>query len=323
MQGKDGKREKRKEKIMGNKTKTYKIYCILETLSPLTHMMGVSGNESLINREPIVYKNRKVFVPVISGNSIRHRMLRHSGSMYLIKEMGIEGKLNLDQLDFMFYGGRLYETKTTTNLSKIAAMEEIFPLFRLLGGSLKNQILAGSLDVWRGLLVCEENRETINKYLPEEYRIKNKLLPADLFVGNYQYTRGDVKSIRDISSIAEDANFISEREKSNLMIYNGQQVNRNSLFFHGFSTKHISEIEVGCLFHSLQLWSEDCGTIGGMSAKGHGKVIINCIIPDIDLNISDCVLAYINHVKENKKKMIEWLNDNFSKKEVKGDILNG
>jgi len=304
--------------VMGNKTNTYKIYCLLETLSPLTHMMGTSGNESLINREPIIYKNRKVYVPVISGNSIRHRMLRKSGSIYLIKEMGIEGNLNIDQLDFMFYGGRLTQTKTTTNISKIAEMEELFPLFRLLGGSLKNQILAGSLDVWRGLLICEENRETINKYLPEEFQIKERLLPADLFIGNYQYTRGDVKNIRDVSSLTKDAEVISEREKSDLMIYNGQQVNRNSLFFHGFSTKYVSEIEIGCLFHSMQLWSEECGTVGGMAAKGHGRVIINYIMNNIDINISECVISYINHVKNNKENMIKWLQNNFPGRKKRG-----
>jgi len=308
---------------MENKIRTYKIYCILETLSPLTHMMGVSGNESLINREPIIYKNRKVFVPVISGNSIRHRMIRSAGSEYLVKQMEIDGKLGLDQLDFMFYGGRLCETKTTTNISKIAEMEELFPLYRLLGGSLKNQIIAGSLDVWRGLLICEENRKTINEYLPEEYKITNKLLPADLFIGNYQYTRGDARNIRNISSIADNVSSLDDREKSNLMLYSGQQVNRNSLFFHGFSTKHISNIEIGCLFHSLQLWSENCSTVGGMAAKGHGRVIINCIMHDIDIDISECILLYIEHVKKNKEKMVKWLDANFPKKKNKGDILDG
>lgn len=302
---------------MGNKLHTYKIYCISELLSPLTHMMGTSGNEALINREPVLYNNRIVHVPVISGNSIRHKMLRDPGSFYLIKQMGIDGNMGLDQLNFMLYGGSLCETKTNTNLRKIAEMEEIFPLYRLLGGSLKNQIIAGSLDVWRGLLLCEENRETINKYVPDEYKIDDRLLPADIFIGNYQYTRGDVKNIKSVDKIIDNCSNISDREKSNLMIYNGQQINRNSIFFHGFATKHISPIELGCIIHSLQLWSEDCGTLGAMAAKGHGKVNLNYFMNDSDIDVSSCVLEYIAHVEKNKNKMIEWLNDTFPKKENK------
>jgi len=292
----------------------------MELLSPLTHMMETSGNESLINREPIFYDKRIIHIPVISGNSIRHRILRHPGSLYLIEQMEIEGKMGFDQLNFMMYGGTLCETKTTTNLKKIALMEELFPLYRLLGGCLKNQIISGSLDVWRGLLICEENRETINKYLPEEYYINKKLFPADMFVGKYQYTRGDMKNIKSVGKLIKNFNVIENREKSNLMIYNGQQVNRNSFFFHGFATKYVSEIEIGCIFHCLQLWSENYSTLGGMIAKGHGKVNLSCFLENKEIDISNCVQMYIDHVQKYKNEMINWLDEIFPKKENKNNM---
>lgn len=298
------------------KSKNYKIFYLLETLSPLTHMMETAGNESMINREPVLYNKRIVYIPVISGNSIRHRFLRRPGSFYLIDQMEIEGKMGMDQLNFMFFGGSLSEVKISTNFKKIADMEELFPLYRLLGGSLKSQIISGSLNVWRGLLLCEENRETINKYLPDEYRIKDKLLPAELFVGKYQYTRGDIKNIKNIDKFIENKEIkkIEDREKSNLMIYNGQQVNRNSMFFGGFSTGYISEIEIGCLFHCLQLWAENYRTLGGMIAKGHGLVDMYYFLEE-NIDIGFYVNQYIEHIEKHKNEMIEWLNDNFPKKE--------
>jgi hypothetical protein len=304
------------EKYDMKKLKQYKIFYLLETLSPLTHMMETAGNESMINREPVLYNKRVVYIPVLSGNSIRHRLLRQPGSFYLIDQMNIEGKMGIDQLNFMLYGGSLSETKTNTNLKKIANMENLFPLYRLLGGSLKNQIISGSLNVWRGLLLCEENRETMNKYLPDSYKIENKLLPAELFVGKYQYTRGDLKNIKSIYKKIENMELLDKRDKSNLMIYNGQQINRNSMFFGGFSTGYVSEIEIGCLFHCLQLWSENYRTLGGMIAKGHGLVNMYYFLED-NMDIGEYVKKYIEHVNKNKEKMVEWLNNTFPKKDNK------
>lgn len=298
-----------------SKLKIYKIYYLLETLSPLTHMMETAGNESMINREPVIYNKRKVYIPVVSGNSIRHRMLRQPGSFYLINRMGLEGNMGIDQLNFMLYGGSLSETKTNTNLKKIANMEKLFPLYRLLGGTLKNQIISGGLNVWRGLLLCEENRKTINKYLPDNFNIGKKLLPADMFVGKYQYTRGDIKNIKSVDKYINDKiKKLDDREKSNLMLYNGQQINRNSVFFGGFATNYVSEIEIGCLFHCLQLWAENYKTLGGMIAKGHGLVNLYYFLED-DINIGKYVNEYIEHVDKYKKEMEEWLNNVFPKKE--------
>jgi hypothetical protein len=296
------------------KLKIYKIYYLLETLSPLTHMMETAGNESMINREPVIYNKRKVYVPVLSGNSIRHRMIRQPGSFYLIDQIGIEGNMGIDQLNFMLYGGSLSETKTNTNLKKIAKMEELFPLYRLLGGALKNQIISGSLNVWRGLLLCEENRETINKYLPVSFNIDKKLLPADIFVGKYQYTRGDIKNIKSINNKIKNLKLLDERDKSNLMLYNGQQINRNSIFFGGFSTGYVSEMEIGCLFHCLQLWAENYRTLGGMVAKGHGLTDMYYFLEN-NIDINRYVNMYIEYVERYKNEMIEWLNGNFPRKE--------
>ena len=54
---------------------TYRITCLSEAITPISHMMGVSGNEALINREPVLHKGNTVYLPTISGNALRHKMI--------------------------------------------------------------------------------------------------------------------------------------------------------------------------------------------------------------------------------------------------------
>lgn len=296
--------------------KTCKIHCISETLSPLTHMMKTAGNESLINREK-VYCNGDIYnIPVLSGNAIRHKMIREPGALYIIKACGLEGKLKLDQANYLLNGGCLSESSTTDNLRKIAEMQELLPLIRLLGGSLKNQVVGGSLIVLRGILICEENKETINKFLPEDYKIENSPLKSfEEFVSQYNYTRGDAIKRNDASIL------IKEQEKgsgkSNLMVYNGQTVIPGALWYHGFILQNISPLEVGALLHSLQQWEKNNSVIGGYSRIGHGKIKTEIFFEDgtdffgSDLDYYKIISDYIEHIDKNKKQIINWLNISF------------
>jgi hypothetical protein len=157
---------------------TVKIHCISEVISPLTHMMGVSGNESVINREYVLHEGVAKAVPVISGNSIRHKMVREPGAMHLVDALGLRGKLTIDQANYLFTGGSLSESSVSDNLRIIANMQTLFPLLRLLGGSLRNQVIGGSLFVLRGVMLCEENRNVIQRSLPEEYLLPESALKS-------------------------------------------------------------------------------------------------------------------------------------------------
>jgi hypothetical protein len=305
--------------------KNCKIHCISEALSPITHMMGTSGNEAVINRESVVYNNEIRKVPVLSGNAIRHKMVRDAGGLYLIKECGLVGKLNIDQANYLLNGGSLTESSTTENLSKIAEMQTLLPLVRLLGGSLRNQVVGGSLFVLRGLLVCEENRNQIQKMLPETYELPDQILrPAEDFIGQYQYTRGEAQKRNDASILFEEK---TSDEKTNLMIYNGQTVIPGSMFYHGFIMQNISPIEIGALLHSLHQWEANGAFIGGQSRIGNGKLKLSVFFEDgedfmgNELDPAECVAKYVNHVKENKDKITKWLDDVFPSKKSKGTLL--
>jgi hypothetical protein len=172
---------------------------------------------------------------------------------------------------------------------------------RLCGGSLPDQILSGSLHVWRGTLVCEENRESLARSLgdiPQE-----RLLSFEQFTSGYQYTRGDAKK-RGIVAESED-------DTTNLMIYSGQAVMRGAVFHHGFVLNHASDLELGCLLLSLRLWQLAGGTIGGNARLGHGRLHTE-IISGVDQEL--LVNAYVEHADSVKDDAIQWLQDAFTAK---------
>ena len=278
-------------------SQTYTVPCLSQTLAPLTHMSGVAGNEAIIAREPVGTSRGVIYLPFLSGNALRHRCVREPGMMWLIQQYELGGKLTLPQLNFLLHGGNLSESNASEDLRRIAAMQNLWPLLRLCGGSLPNQIIAGSLEVWRGILVCEENRNSLAASCPE--LPGERLLPAERFIGSYQYTRGDAAK----TGLAKE----SALEPSNLMIFGGQCVNRGALFFHGYTAKHVSEIELGALLHSLRLWQAAGGTIGGQAARGHGR--LDCQLLANGYDQQNCVDTYVQHALSVKDDAIAWLKD--------------
>lgn len=299
---------------------TYRILCMSEAMSPITHMMGTSGNESLINREPVMTQSGVVQVPVLSGNALRHRVIRDPGAKYLIGLYNLAGKLNIDQLNFLLSGGSLTESSVSDNMRTIADMQRLFPLYRLLGGSLRNQIIAGSLQVGRGLLVCEENRETINKsLLPEFAKLENQLLHAEVFVSQYQYTRGDVKRMKDVDFFAAVDELNDPDSASTLMIYTGQSVMRNAVFVHEITALNVSYNEIGALFDALSRWQAKGGSVGGNTRIGHGKLKTSVYAyPEVD--IADAVSQYQEYARSVKEEAIDWLNNAFPVKAKKEKV---
>lgn len=282
--------------------KSYSIQCLSEAVSPITHMSGTAGNEGIVAREPVHTERGVMMVPYLSGNALRHRCVRDPMAMWLINRYDLRGKLSLLQLNFLLHGGNLTMSNAHENTRRIAEMQELWPMLRLLGGSLQDQILSGSLDVWRGTLLCEENRDSLAKTLGSVP--SQRLLSSERFLSGYQYTRGDAKK----SGLCAERDDI--QEQSNLMIYSGQAVTRGAVFHHGFVLKHCSELELGCLLLSLRLWQSTGGTVGGNARLGHGRLQLSLIDFDDDESI---VQAYVEHVDSVKDRAIEWLNDCFAK----------
>jgi hypothetical protein len=286
-------------------------------------MMGVAGNESIINTEPVIYDGQRYDVPVLSGNALRHKLVREPGAEFITKACGLYSRLTEKQANYLWYGGSLTDSAISDNLKKIADMQELLPLIRLLGGSLENQVVSGSLDAGLGTLVCEENRERLIRLLPAE--LLQGLPPLRSYVdyiGGYQYTRGDAASIPEALALPEDIDEDAKKGKSNRMIYNGQTVIPGAVFYTYFQLKNVSHLELGALIAALNDWAVHDGTLGGMGRIGHGQVSLGIYIDAENwfgdaLDVSTCEAAYRDHTYKYADKIAEWLNTAFPAKKPK------
>lgn len=286
--------------------RSYTIHCLSEALSPLTHMSGTAGNEGIVAREPVHTERGLVAVPFLSGNALRHRSVREPMALWLIDRYGLKGRLSLLQLNFLLHGGNLTQSTAHENTRRIAEMHELWPMLRLCGGSLPDQILSGSLDVWRGTLVCEENRRSLSRSLPG--LPERRLMSSEQFLCGYQYTRGDGRK----TGLAGERDDI--QVDSNLMIYSGQAVTRGAVFHHGFVLKHVGDLELGCLLLSLRLWQANGGTIGGSARLGHGRLKLS-FVDFVDAD--ELVASYVSHVDAVKDTAVDWLDRAFAPKATK------
>lgn len=310
--------------------RSYKLHLLSEALTILSHSSGVQGNESIVAQESVLYEGRIIKVPVISGNAIRHRCIREPGAHWLVEQIGLYGKLTIDQANYLFNGGSLTESSTSDNLGTIAKMQQLFPLMRLLGGSLRNQVIGGSLFVGRGILVCEENRDRIRKHLPEGFMEGcGALRSAETFLTNYQYTRADPRGQPDAGEMiqtqtSDDLLATPKAEPTTTrMIYSGQGIVPGAVFYHQLVCENVSLVELGALFWSLQQWAKKGGTIGGMARVGHGAMKTAIMLEDAESFFgdkfcpADLVALYMEHVETHKDECREWLNTTFQERETK------
>lgn len=293
---------------MSEPTKTYRVFCLSRALSPITHTAGSEGNRSILARETVRSGGVNRKVPFISGNSIRHRMVREPIATHLVETCGLDG-LTLPQLDFLFTGGSLRKGNGgRVNTRHAADLYRIMPAYRLLAGSLPSQIVPGCLIVERATLVCRENAERIGRLLPSGFVLPAGKLPAAAScVEDTQYTRRDFRDSHPrIAADAGPANGEPGRE-STAMIFAGEAVAAGSLFVHGFIAQNTTPVEFGSLLYALGRWQEDGATLGGQAARGHGRLKLMatvecegrlCSPDEFALHASLYLTHVANHVDE-------------------------
>lgn len=285
---------------------SYEITCLAEALSPLSHAMGVEGNEQILARGPVVGELGIADVPRLSGNQIRHRMVREPGMSWLVEEYGLRGRLTLPMAAFLFHGGSLTKGGGREDLRRVADWQRIFPLGRLLGGCLPDQVLAGSLNCGQGVLVCRENQRRLERMLPAEALPSGSLRPAVSLVSRHQYTRGSVASSHP--SFLED----TKGEHDSPGIFAGEHVIPGALFVLTFSAMNVSTAELGSLLCSLETWS-DCGaSLGGLAARGHGRLALSIIQESADVDLEAAKREYRAHVRSVREEAVEWLFTQFA-----------
>lgn len=271
-----------------------KIFCLSRAESPITHQLGTVGNESIVNTEDVRTPLGVVKVPVLSGNAIRHRMLRAPAADYLVNALELTGTLSRDVLNLLYHGGLKREKSKRPSLAGIAEMQRLFPMFRLLGACLPEAIVSGDLVAYRALLACRENMDRIEAMAPSGWCAGDGYLsPATSFVERWQYVRGKLTHATAHSAIDK-----ADEDDSKMMPFAGTCVIPGSEWVHGFSVVNSTALDFGFIMHSLREWDRQGSSIGGQSSRGHGVLSLSWWC-DHELDAEECIAMYEQHVAEN------------------------
>lgn len=274
----------------------FELYAITTALSPITHMSGVSGNAALLKREQIITdEGTACQVPCISGNALRHALVRSPAASYLYKTAGLKDT-SYQMADFLWHGGKLTKA-SPISCAKVKELMSMIPSVALLGGALPGQILEGALKVSRAILVCKETACIISSMTGFDVK---PTMGAEYFVSPYLYTR---------SCVSNDPDAVSDR-----MIYEGETVCAGSKFFHKFSIESEDPLVIGCLIHSLLSSSR---SIGGMGRIGHGELAFEWSAKDVKIkDLQKFVSLYTSHLTSNIDNIKNILFDIFGNGET-------
>lgn len=200
---------------------------IITLLSPLSHIGGVQGTDSLLVRgkvfDQIAKKPREVFR--YNGNAFRG-MLRDCGALYLFEKLG-DPKMNLDVFHLFTSGGAIAGAQVV-DLERAEKIRAVFPLISIFGGGAKSQILEGKMCIGFGVPLVAETQGII----PERFRSEDappwRLLTEEV----YQTRQDDSKKAHFKQYLREEQVFPEPEQLEQLAApeENEQQLGQQSLF---------------------------------------------------------------------------------------------
>lgn len=288
-----------------------KFVLVLRAISKITQMSGRSGNELIINRGQFLAEGDLVGVPQLSANSMRHSAVREPGGLWLIDQYGLAGTLRKEVLRLLIGGGNNATLAGgAESLARFAAMREALPLLGLLGCGLPDGPKPGSLRFSDATLICNETREYVQTIAPR-LELPHWLRPARTCVGKWTNYRHDpVEQRADMLADPRE-----EAEHSG-MIFGGEAIVPGSLFVCEVTLEGATELEIGALLWSLRLWHAAGGHIGGMSARGNGRMVAMLDTPD-DVDADALADAYCQHAIAAHDAALAWLSEVYETKAEK------
>lgn len=230
---------------------TIEYQFLLKAKTEVAQLRGTEGNAGILNRMPIELDDGDVSeVPFISGTAMRHQM-REAIAVTILDACGLLGQVfdRPDPVRLLLSGGSNTGKGNTLKLDEMRALQSLVPSVRLFGGSTKNGIQFGHIEVGPAVLVCEERLGDLEPWQREALEGRD-IKPAESYVSQAtNYPRDAVDSIvgqsllTDAAKTAElnrktarekatddEDDFAAEDAKSAARIYSSEHIKRGSLF---------------------------------------------------------------------------------------------
>lgn len=264
---------------------------LLRAESPITHGASTAGNEQLIRRTEVSTPVGIRHVPILSGNGLRHRLLREPLADHISSVCGLDGEHTKESLRWLYHGGALSGASPNVDVQRIVRLQQLMPHVEAIGCSLPDTILAGKLQFGMGWLACSETMPIVRSVAGEWADGVPRLAPADEFLGRGEYYRHD--STRQRAKLMREAD--RDGKDNSSMPHAGEHVIAGAIFVGTLHAPGLSELGAGSILFGIQRWIAAGATVGGQSSRGHG-VVSAYLHADVDWSLAD---KYREHVESN------------------------
>jgi hypothetical protein len=235
-------------------------------------------------------------VPSISGNALRHCIIREPGANRLIAELGlqpytdklVDEHLSIGVTRFLYGGGQLQaKAKAPSKYDLLEAeLRQKYPLVDAVGGSTDAWLMSESACKVAGWIVCEENN-----------RATQAIAGIESKVSIFDYLSEEAKTRTGIGG---------KDKESGQMIFSYETLAAGlpvlvEVGFNPFS----QPLTIGAVWQSVHDWAIDGGIVGGRSQIGHSRFAMEVLSGDYGLQGK----AYLDYLAESRDELRAGLMD--------------
>lgn len=292
----------------------------LTALDPISHGAGTSGNTQLLRTQDVLLPDgRRVAVPYVSGNSVRHT-LRSALAWHLVRTLDLpEKSLPKAVVDLLWSGGALSETGNQVDLETARRVSATLPALSLLGYSARSDITAGTLWADNVHVVCVENVFRLPGRLADH---PHAALPGGAMRGEAFGTRHDVRgtpvdryiALLGASDGALDLGTPAKAEPATTqMIYDMQVIKPGAVLWTGLhlaapTPGHVAALAVAVDEAAPLVDGRRVIALGGKRSTGYGSCTV-----EIDLSgfgdLATLRAAYEQHLRDRRDDIAALLRE--------------
>jgi hypothetical protein len=234
-------------------------------------------------------------VPSISGNALRHCLIREPGANRLIQALGLEPysdrpgeHLGLGVTRFLYGGGQLAAKAKAPSASDIyeAQIRSRYPIVDAVGGSTDSWMMAESACKVAGWVVCAENNVATSAIAGVESQ-----------VSIFDYLSEETKTRSGIGG---------KDKESGQMIFSYETLAAGlpvivEILFNPFT----QPLTIGAVWQAVEDWAVEGGIVGGRSQIGHSRFAMEILQGSYGLQGE----AYLDYLEAERDSLRDGLLD--------------
>lgn len=200
-------------------------------------------------------------IPTLSGNSLRHNLLRAPGATRLLVDLGLSPDREIVPIGverFLYAGGNTTKGAKAPGAVDVyeAKVRSLYPLIDALGGSMDQFVMSRSAVSIASWIVCRENNWITEKKTGGQ-------------------VRSDASIFDLVSEITRTRSGIGGKDKeSGQMIFSYEVLAAQTSVLVEISWQPYTQpLTVGATLSALRDWADQGGYIGARAAQGHSQLI--------------------------------------------------